>query len=333
MLLVCFRRAAAVPALGSAVLSLSAAAWLLAARPATGQPAAPAPAPASAAAATTSAGPAEVPADLKRDEVRCSGDTCAIGACLLQELSQDPSRLATAARIVPVTAQGQVRGFRLFGLRPDSLPGRLGLVNGDLVLGVNGQPLTTPDRALGALAALRGADSAIFNLEREGQPLTRRILFDRRPLRDGECPKPPTPAPAPAGPSPVAKKAPEVGAQEALRRITKDLRCQGDRCTLHRSSLDELLSHSELLAQSARLVPVFKDGQAQGFKVMGLRPGSLLGLLGLRNGDELREINGFDLSSPERALAAYASLRSATELRVGLLRAGAPRTRTYVIVP
>jgi general secretion pathway protein C len=47
----------------------------------------------------------------------------------------------------------------------------------------------------------------------------------------------------------------------------------------------------------------------------------------------VREINGFDLTSPERALEAYVSLRSATELRVGLLRSGAPVTRTYVIVP
>lgn len=329
MLLVSSLRA--VPALGSVVLPLGAAVWLLAAPPAAGQPAPPAPAP--AAAATTRSGLSGVPADLKRDEIRCTGDECAIGGCLLQELSRDPSRLLMAARIVPVTAQGQVRGFRLFALRPDSLLGRLGLLNGDLVLGVNGQALTTPDHALGAYAALRDADSALLNLEREGQPLTRRVYLDRRPLRDDQCPKPATPAPAPAGPPPVAKKAPEASPQEALRRIAKDLRCQGDRCTLHRATLDEMLGHSELFAQSARLIPVLKDGQAQGFKVMGLRPGSLLGLLGLRNGDELREINGFDLSSPERALAAYTSLRSATELRVGLLRAGAPLTRTYVIVP
>jgi type II secretory pathway component PulC len=269
----------------------------------------------------------------RRDEIRCAGEACAIGACLLQELSRDPDRLLRAARIVPVAAQDKVHGFRLFGLRPGSLLARLGIVNGDVVLALSGQPLTTPDQALAALGALRSADSVLLGLEREGRPLARRVLFDRRPLRDDKCPKPAPSADSDGRPQPVSLKRPDPGPQEALRRITKDLRCQGDRCTLHRSTVDEILGHSELFAQSARLIPVFKKGRAQGFKVLGLRPGSLLALLGLRNGDEVREINGFDLTSPERALEAYVSLRSATELRVGLLRSGAPVTRTYVIVP
>lgn len=312
---------------------------LLVGSPAAGQPVPPDPGPAAASSSPSpSPSPAEspaltgVPADLKRDEIRCAGDTCAIGACLLQSLAADGSRELGSVRIVPEVAQGAVRGFRLFALRPGSLPARLGLANGDVVLTLDGHPLTTPEQALTALGALRTADSLLLELDRQGQPLLRRIHLDRRPLRDGECPLPPAATP-PTATTPSSIKKPAVDTSEALRAIAKDLRCQGSRCTMRRSTVDEILARSELLARSGRIVPVFKEGKAQGFKLFAIRPGSLLALLGLRNGDELRDINGFELSTPERALAAYASLRSASELRVSLVRSGAPLTRTYVIVP
>jgi general secretion pathway protein C len=252
-------RAWAAP--GRSVLA-GAAAWLLVGRAALAAPAAPAQPVAAQPAPEPAASPSltGVPADLKRDEIRCAGEACAIGACLLQELSRDPDRLLRAARIVPVAAQDKVHGFRLFGLRPGSLLARLGIVNGDVVLALSGQPLTTPDQALAALGALRSADSVLLGLEREGRPLARRVLFDRRPLRDDKCPKPAPSADSDGRPQPVSLKRPDPGPQEALRRITKDLRCQGDRCTLHRSTVDEILGHSELFAQSARLIPVFKKG-------------------------------------------------------------------------
>ena len=55
-----------------------------------------------------------------------------------------------------------------------------------------------------------------------------------------------------------------------------------------------------------------------------MRPGGLFALLGLQNGDTLRSINGFDLSTPDRALDAYTSLRRADHLDVALERRGQP---------
>jgi hypothetical protein len=39
--------------------------------------------------------------------------------------------------------------------------------------------------------------------------------------------------------------------------------------------------------------------------LFGIRPDTLLGTLGLENGDRLQTINGFDMASPEKALEAY----------------------------
>ena len=42
----------------------------------------------------------------------------------------------------------------------------------------------------------------------------------------------------------------------------------------------------------------------------------------MQNGDTLKTINGFDMGSPEKALEAYARLRTANKLTIQLSRAG-----------
>jgi general secretion pathway protein C len=44
----------------------------------------------------------------------------------------------------------------------------------------------------------------------------------------------------------------------------------------------------------------------------------------LQNGDRLEAINGFEMASPEKALEAYAKLRTAESLNVKVTRRGAP---------
>jgi general secretion pathway protein C len=55
-----------------------------------------------------------------------------------------------------------------------------------------------------------------------------------------------------------------------------------------------------------------------------IRPESLLGTLGIENGDRLQSINGFEMSDPQKALEAYARLRSADRLTVTVNRRGKP---------
>ena len=56
--------------------------------------------------------------------------------------------------------------------------------------------------------------------------------------------------------------------------------------------------------------------------MFGVRPDTLLGTLGMENGDRLQTINGFDMASPEKALEAYARLRQADKLTVQVNRRG-----------
>ena len=85
------------------------------------------------------------------------------------------------------------------------------------------------------------------------------------------------------------------------------------------------------LMRSARIVPEQKDGKTIGVRLFGVRPDTLLGTLGLKNGDRLEQINGFDMGSPEKALEAYARLRTAENLKIKINRRGQPTTIDFKI--
>lgn len=88
-------------------------------------------------------------------------------------------------------------------------------------------------------------------------------------------------------------------------------------------------SNLEELATQARVVPAFKEGQPQGFKMFAIRPHSLYAKLGLRNGDVLQRINGQSLKTPETAMKAFEILREARHVEVDLERGGVPVRKTY----
>jgi len=76
--------------------------------------------------------------------------------------------------------------------------------------------------------------------------------------------------------------------------------------------------------RSVRVVPEQKNGKLVGIRLFGIKPGSLLSTLGLKNGDRLESVNGFEVANPKEALEAYARLRTAQRLHVRLERSGKP---------
>ena len=59
-----------------------------------------------------------------------------------------------------------------------------------------------------------------------------------------------------------------------------------------------------------------------GIRVVALRPGSPLDGLGIRAGDVLESVNGFQLTTPAKMLEALARLRTADHLSLALQRGG-----------
>ena len=72
------------------------------------------------------------------------------------------------------------------------------------------------------------------------------------------------------------------------------------------------------------------DGSTR-FTLQGIGPGSLPHAAGLRSGDTLLRVNGYELTSPDSALMAYAALRATTAYRLDILRSGRPVSLYYKV--
>lgn len=100
---------------------------------------------------------------------------------------------------------------------------------------------------------------------------------------------------------------------------------------IQRSLVDRILANQAELMRTARIIPHEEGGRVIGVKMYGIRRNSLLGRLGMQNGDMLRTINGFDMASPDSALEAYATLRGADHLSMQVVRRGSAMTIDYNI--
>lgn len=92
-----------------------------------------------------------------------------------------------------------------------------------------------------------------------------------------------------------------------------------------RSVIGTIMEKQGELFRTIRISPS-RDADGAGLKMGGIKPGSVLGSLGLVNGDKLMTINGFEMSDPTKALEAYARLQSADKIAVKVVRGGKPMT-------
>lgn len=87
---------------------------------------------------------------------------------------------------------------------------------------------------------------------------------------------------------------------------------------------DELGPGFSIIIQKARLVPNTTDNQMNGFKIFAIDQGSLLGKTGLQNGDIITQVNETSLKQPEQGFTLYQAFQDEREVRVHILRRGAP---------
>jgi len=135
--------------------------------------------------------------------------------------------------------------------------------------------------------------------------------------------KPPAPPAPVASAAPAAAPAPAGGASAVSDDIKKGVqRISPNEFKVDRAVVDKILENQADLMRQARIVPEQENGKVVGIRLFGVRPDTLLGTLGMENGDRLEKINGFDMASPEKALEAYARLRTSDHLTVSVNRRG-----------
>ena len=146
-------------------------------------------------------------------------------------------------------------------------------------------------------------------------PALFRLLTDSATLERAAAPRP-APAPAPTAAAPGCSPsllARIVPVDSWTRKIPV-------------SAKDQLV---QCLPTQARVVPELEAGTPKGFKLFGIRQGSVGEALAFQNGDLVLAVNGSALSTVEQALQAWGKLQAATELKFAIVRKGEPRTITW----
>lgn len=158
--------------------------------------------------------------------------------------------------------------------------------------------------------------ASIYGVEKD------RVLIDndgRNEFIDNSAAAPPnlgvTPFPQPLQPA----------VQNDVRQLSEN------QYVLARSTVNGALSDLSQLATQARIVPSFKNGVANGFKLFSIVPDSLYSKIGIQNGDVIRRINGYEMNSPDKALEIYQKLRDANRIEVEIERRGETVRKSYSI--
>ena len=98
---------------------------------------------------------------------------------------------------------------------------------------------------------------------------------------------------------------------------------------IQRNRIEDAIQNVNQLMKHARIRPHFTNGQPDGLKLTGVRPGSIFTDIGFRNGDIITGVNGKPIESVDDALKFYSSLKSATNVNLQIRRRGAEKTIQY----
>jgi general secretion pathway protein C len=211
-----------------------------------------------------------------------------------------------------------------------------------------GDPTAEPKCDFGRVVIIMASDDPVWSfasVQSNGEPKPKNVRIDqvvgehrlvelawnrahfekdgkRCQMKMGDKSAAPAPkaAPAPRRRRRRRRKSPVL--PESLRnKITK---ISDTEYKIERSVVDEVLEKQAQLMRYTRLRPIKSGDKVTGLRVSRVRPGTLLDALGVKNGDELRTINGFELTNPQRALEAYGRLRTANSLSLQVMREGKP---------
>ena len=88
------------------------------------------------------------------------------------------NQLLTQIRVVPNFQDGKADGFKVFAIKPDSIFAKVGLKNGDVIRKVNGQDISSPEKAFGLFQELRNEKNLTVEISRRGR--TESISYEIR---------------------------------------------------------------------------------------------------------------------------------------------------------
>jgi len=94
----------------------------------------------------------------------------------------------------------------------------------------------------------------------------------------------------------------------------------------------DMLTRINMIMKEARIRPYFAVGKAAGVRIDRIQNGSVIGKMGLEDGDIIKGVNGFGILTPTKVFEAYRKYRNSRLIELQLIRDEKPVTLMYNIV-
>ncbi len=119
-----------------------------------------------------------------------------------------------------------------------------------------------------------------------------------------------------------ARGAPPTSATTTIGDITKVSETE---YVIEKGSPEKMTQMQQAFMKSARVV------EGQGIRLQRSAQTTVLGQLGMKKGDLVKTINGFDMTNPDKSMEAYAKMKTSKKVQVVLERDGQPVTLDYTL--
>ncbi|HEX7523417.1 MAG TPA: type II secretion system protein GspC [Candidatus Deferrimicrobium sp.] len=108
-------------------------------------------------------------------------------------------------------------------------------------------------------------------------------------------------------------------------------RLADNRFSIDEAGVTQLTTNINQYMTQVRLIPFFEGNKSAGYRIAAIRPGTTFEQLGFQGGDVLQQVNGLDLSSPEKLYTIFQNLKDEKKVSVNILRQGQKNTLMYEI--
>jgi len=139
-------------------------------------------------------------------------------------------------------------------------------------------------------------------------------------------------SPPAAGPRSAAPGAPQAaGTTSPPAGDIRVERLADNRFSIDEAGVAQLTTNINQFMTQVRLIPFFEGNKSAGYRFAAIRPGTTFEQLGFQGGDVLQQVNGLDVSSPEKLYTIFQNLKDEKKVSVNILRQGQKNTLTYEI--
>jgi type II secretion system protein C len=108
-------------------------------------------------------------------------------------------------------------------------------------------------------------------------------------------------------------------------------RLADNRFSIDEEGVTQLTTNINQYMTQVRLIPFFEGNKSAGYRIAAIRPGTTFEQLGFQGGDVLQQVNGLDVSTPEKLYTIFQNLKDEKKVTVNILRQGQKNTLTYEI--